>query len=118
MLLLIGISLSGLLVHQIPPLFVGVLFPLPTHHPFLYFLISFHFHLFFPFITDVEQIQRIINEVFFYVPIQRCICCEAGGVVYFKQVWVKFVVDHDVKAQNFEAHVVGEVVRVNREEGT
>ena len=43
---------------------------------------------------------------------------EAGGVVDFEEVGVEFVVDHDVEAQHLKAHVVGEVVGVDGQEGT
>ncbi len=45
--------------------------------------------------------------------IEGGVCGEAGSVVDFEEVGVEFVVDHDVEAEYFEAHVVGKVVRVH-----
>jgi hypothetical protein len=94
-------------------LFRCVFLALSRHHPILDFFVPLRLHLLLPLIVDIEDIERICNQAFLDVAVERSVGCEAGRVVDLEEVGIEFVVDHDVEAQDLEAHIVGEVVRVD-----
>jgi len=107
------ISLPGLLEGH-GYLFLGSVLPaLAGHHAFLDLLVPLGLHVLLPLLGGVDQVERIVDEVLLDVPVQGGVCGEAGSVVDFQQVGVELVVDHHVKPQHLEAHVVGEVLRVD-----
>ena len=105
-------ALSSFL-HILFPFVVGVLLPFPGHHPFLEFLFPFLPHFLFPALREIHQSERIHDEVLFDVLIERGVGGEARSVVDFEDIGIEFMVQHDIKAQDFKAHVVGEVIRVH-----
>jgi len=64
-------------------LFRSVFLSFTSHHPFLYFFITFGFHLLLPFLCGIHQIQSISYQTFLYVTIKRSISSKTWSVVYF-----------------------------------
>lgn len=56
---------------------------------------------------------RVSLIKFFDVSIERSVSGEAGSVVDFNEVGSQLMVEHDIEAKDFKAHVIAEVVRVH-----
>ncbi len=112
------VSPPPLLDPQRHPLLRSVLLPLTRQHPLLYLLISLHLHLLLPLLSRVDQVERVADQTLLDVAVQRRIRCEAGCVVYFQEVGVELMVDHDIKAQHLEAHVIRKVLRMDGGDGS
>ena len=113
MILFILIPLPGFLNDCSLPLLGSILPSLAWHHPLLYLSISLGLKVFLAFLVDVEEGHCIRNKILLNVLVKGSVCSEAGRVVDLQQIWVELVVEHDVKPQYLEAHVVGEVVGVD-----
>ena len=110
MLFFILIPLTCFLDDKGLSFFRSVLLSFSRHHPVLDLLISFYLHLLLPLIVDIEDVECIRYQIFLDVSIEGSVGCEAGSIVNFEEVGVELMIDHDVKAQDLEAHIVGEVV--------
>ena len=63
-----------------------------------------------PLPRNTEQSDGVPNELALDFFIQRTISREAGAMVDLKKVGLAFIVQHDIEAEDFEAHRVFEVV--------
>jgi hypothetical protein len=98
MILLILVPSSRLLNDVRLPLLSTVFLPFSRHHSILYLLVSLELHLFLPLLVYAQQVESIRNQVFLNVPIERCICREAGSIVDFEEVRIELMVDHNIEA--------------------
>ena len=93
--------------------FRGVLLSLARHHSLLNLFISSCFHFSLPFFGSIHEVQCISNQIFLDVSVERSVSCETGSVVDFEEIRIEFMINHNIKSQNFKAHVIGKVIRVH-----
>ena len=62
----------------------------------------------------LEHSESIYKEVLFNFCVQGGVTVEGGGVVHFEEPGLTFGVDHDVEAEDLEAHVAVQVTRLAR----
>ena len=60
--------------------------------------------------SDIHQDEGVPDEVALNQLVDGCFGAEAGSVVNLQQVELALVVEHEVKAEDLEAHVVRRVV--------
>lgn len=60
--------------------------------PSLKLLLLLAFILLFPLLRQIEQCDRVCDESFLYLEVQRGICCETRSVVYFNDPWLQLFV--------------------------
>lgn len=113
MILLVLVPFPRLLYDCSLSFFRSILPALARHHSLLYFPISFGLQLFLALLIDVEEGERISDQILFDVLIERSIRGEAGSIVDLQEVGVELMVKHDIEPQYFKAHVIGEIVRVD-----
>lgn len=109
---LVLVSPFGCLHAQNLPFLGSVLLSLARHHPLLDLFVSLPFHLLLPLLSGVDEGQCVLDQAFLNVSVERSVCRETGGIVYFQKAGIQLVVDHDIEAKNFEAHVVAEALGV------
>lgn len=117
MLLLILIPATSFLNNEGLPFLRSILFAFARHHSILYFLIPTSLHLLLPFLVDVEDVQSVRDKTLLYIAVKGSVCGEAGSIVDFKQGGIEFMVNHDVKSQDLETHIVGKVIWMDTGDG-
>ena len=64
------------------------------------------------FLGQPEQSDCISDEFAFHFLVQRAIRCETRTVIHLKKIRLGLLVEHDIKAQNLEAHRILKVIQL------
>lgn len=97
-IIFILISTFGLLNRQGDLLLGIVSFAFTRHHPLLNLTVTFHLHLLFPLVVNIQQVQCIRYQILFNVLVKRSIGRETGSVVDLEQIGIQFMINHNVEA--------------------
>lgn len=81
-------------------------------HSFFQLRFSFSPHFFFPFLIHIQKFKSIVNEILFYHFIKRCISRKRRSVIDFENLWLKFMIQDNIKTKNFKTHVIRKVLRM------
>ena len=63
-----------------------------------------------PFNTQVEKCDAVMDDPLLDLVVKRTISLEGGHLIDFDERWLKLVIDHNVEAQDLEAHAIFNVI--------
>ena len=67
-----------------------------------------------PFNTQVEKCDAVMDDPLLDLVVERTISLERGHLIDFDERWLELVIDHNVKAQDLEAHAIFNVIWLAR----
>ena len=79
---------------------------LAGHHPLLVLLVAEADVVLSPLLAHVEHLDGVSENILLHFVVERRVCREGRRLVYFDQPGPEVLVDHDVEAEDLEAHRV------------
>jgi len=64
----------------------------------------FFLELHLPLVAQIEQVDRVVDQVLFDLEVKRTVCSKRWGVVHLEDPWFKPIINVDIEPKYLEAH--------------